>query len=114
MPRDDEIAMLECKDGKWIIQWVQGQNYPSKSRRQFGIYDKDTALKVAADLDREHYSDDFGAVQHGITVHPYDDSYDDSHELIHQKKEQNSSRCLALVFFVFFSLFLAMYYHFVL
>ena len=66
MSRDDELAVIQCKDGKWIIAHVCAERY-DLVKTDVGQYnDLKDALYEAHKADKKCWG---GGTEYGIQVH---------------------------------------------
>jgi len=61
MSRDDEIAVMECADGSWLVEHVMAENYPPRAKGQY-------ASLADALLAAERMNERYGGTEYGICV----------------------------------------------
>jgi hypothetical protein len=54
MSADDEIAVIQCKDGLWIVQYTAAQNI---RRFDNGKYSLETATEIANNLNDQYHTE---------------------------------------------------------
>ena len=72
MSRDDEIAVIECRNGGWVVANVGGSNISWVDRTK-PLYDNlNTAIAIAEDLDDRCHT------EYGVQIYYNSDSDSDS------------------------------------